>query len=144
MPQCHFPIFCCFLCFRKVTQEISSELDETKAEVPNYLTQRRTPKESRRGTTGQPRLLVARPPLGHATRGCDRLVHPLALPFRLYNPLDGKTLGARTLFQKIYCKPPPSLMRHREGLEALSGTLPERGITTGCLLHHHACLRSDV
>jgi hypothetical protein len=30
--------FLLFLCFRKVTQEIFSELDETKAEVPNYLT----------------------------------------------------------------------------------------------------------
>jgi hypothetical protein len=27
-----------FLCFIKVTQEIFSELDETKAEVANYLT----------------------------------------------------------------------------------------------------------
>jgi hypothetical protein len=32
MPQFQFPVFCCFLCFRKVTQEIFSELDETKAE----------------------------------------------------------------------------------------------------------------
>jgi hypothetical protein len=31
----------------------------------------------------------------------------------------------------------------REGPEALPGTLPERGITTGGLLHHHACLWSD-
>jgi hypothetical protein len=30
--------FLLFLCFRKVTQEILSELDKTKAEVPNYLT----------------------------------------------------------------------------------------------------------
>jgi hypothetical protein len=30
-----------------------------------------------------------------------------------------------------------------EGPEALSGTLPERGITTGGLLHRHACLRRD-
>jgi hypothetical protein len=31
----------------------------------------------------------------------------------------------------------------REGLEALPGTLPERGIITGGLLHRHACLWSD-
>jgi hypothetical protein len=35
MPQCQFPVFLLFLCFRKVTQEIFSELDETKAEHPN-------------------------------------------------------------------------------------------------------------
>jgi hypothetical protein len=29
------PYFLLFLCFRKVTQEIFSELDETKAEHPN-------------------------------------------------------------------------------------------------------------
>jgi hypothetical protein len=29
------PYFLLFLCFRKVTQEIFSELDETKAEPPN-------------------------------------------------------------------------------------------------------------
>jgi hypothetical protein len=31
----------------------------------------------------------------------------------------------------------------REGPEALPGTLPERGIATGGLLHRHACLRRD-
>jgi hypothetical protein len=51
--------FLLFLCFRKVTQEIFSELDETKAKVPKYLTRRRTPKESRRRTRGRPHLLVA-------------------------------------------------------------------------------------
>jgi hypothetical protein len=84
------------------------------------------------------------PPLGRVTRGCDRLVHPLTSPFHLFNPLDGKTLGAQNLFQKTYYKPPPSSTRDREGPEALPGTLPERGITTGGLLHHHACLQSNV
>jgi hypothetical protein len=137
------PCFLLFLCFRKVTQEIFSKLDETKAKVPNYLT-RRSPKESRRQTRGQPHHMVARPPLGRATRGCDRLVHPLTSPFCLYILLDEKTLRARTLFYKTYCKPPPSSTQDREGPEALPGTLPKRGITTGGLLHHHACLLSDV
>jgi hypothetical protein len=52
--------FLLFLCFRKVTHEIFSELDKTKAEVYNYLTWRRSPKESRRRTKGQPHLVVAR------------------------------------------------------------------------------------
>jgi hypothetical protein len=54
------PCFLLFLCFRKVIQEIFSELDVTKAEVPNYLTQRRSPKDSRRWTRGQPHPMVAR------------------------------------------------------------------------------------
>jgi hypothetical protein len=133
-----------FLCFRKVTQEIFSEFDETKAEVPNYLTRRRSPKESRRQTRGRPHLLVAWATPRPRHQGCDRLVHPLISPFRLFNPLDGKTLGARTLFQKTYYKTPSSSTQDREGPEALPGTLPERGTTTGGLLHHHACFRSDL
>jgi hypothetical protein len=138
------PWFLLLLCFKKVIQEIFSELDETKAEVSNYLTGRRSPKESRRRTKGRPHLVVVRATLGRATWGCDRLVHLLTSPFRIFNPLDGKTLKARTLFQKTYCKPPSSSMRDREGPQALPGTLPKRGITTRGLLHHHACFRSDA
>jgi hypothetical protein len=72
------------------------------------------------------------------------LVHLLTPPFRLYIPLDGKNLKTRSIFLETYCKPPPSLTRHREGPEALPGTLPERGIPAGGLLHHHGRLRSDV
>jgi hypothetical protein len=62
LTRCHSASSCflLFSCFRKVTQEIFSELDETKAEVPNYLTQRRSPKERRRRTKGQPHQVVAR------------------------------------------------------------------------------------
>jgi hypothetical protein len=146
LTRCHSVSSCflLFLCSRKVTQEIFSELDETKVEVPNYLTRRRSPKESRRWTTGQPHLVVAQATPRPRHQGCDRLVHLLTLPFRLFIPLDGKTLKAQTLFQKTYCKPPLSSTRDWEGSEALPGTLPERRITTGGLLHHHVCLRSDV
>jgi hypothetical protein len=52
-------VFCYFLCFRKVTQEIFSELDETKAKVPIYLTRRRSPKERRRSARRRPHHRVA-------------------------------------------------------------------------------------
>jgi hypothetical protein len=87
------PYFLLFLCFRKITQEIFSELDKTKAEVSNYLIRRRSSKESRRWTRAS-HTLGWRPPLGRATRGCDCLVHPLTSPFRLYILLVEKTLGA--------------------------------------------------
>jgi hypothetical protein len=138
------PCFLLFLCFRKATQEIFSELDETKAKVPIFPGTRRSPKQRRRGARGQSHHRVAWATPGRATRWCGPLVHPLTLPFHLYILLDEKTLKARTLFQKIYCKPPSSSMQDREGPEVLPGTLPERGITTGGLLHHHACLWSDV
>jgi hypothetical protein len=52
--------FLLFLCFRKVTQEIFSELDETKAEVPIFLEMRWSPKQRQRGARGQPHHRVAR------------------------------------------------------------------------------------
>jgi hypothetical protein len=55
------PYFLLFLCFRKATQEIFSELDETKAKVPIFPDTRRSPKQRRRGARGQPHHRVARP-----------------------------------------------------------------------------------
>jgi hypothetical protein len=46
-------------------------------------------------------------------------------------------------FPETHRDPPPSSTRDREGPEALPGTLPEREIATGGLLHHHACLWRD-
>jgi hypothetical protein len=44
------PYFLLFLCFRKVTQEIFSELDETKAKYPEiYRSFQRTEEEMERG-----------------------------------------------------------------------------------------------
>jgi hypothetical protein len=53
--------FLLFLCFRKVTQEIFSELDETKAEPPIFTEPLRRPKMRRRGARGQPHPRGARP-----------------------------------------------------------------------------------
>jgi hypothetical protein len=126
LTRCHSAssLFSAVLCLRKVTREIFSELDKTKAKFPIFPDTRRSPKQRRKGARGWPHPHGA----GHP------LVHLLTSPFRLYILLDEKT----------YCKPPPLSARDREGLEALPGTLPKRGITSGGLLHHHACLRSDV
>jgi hypothetical protein len=44
------PYFLLFLCFRKVTQEIFSELDETKAKPPNiYRSFQKSEEETERG-----------------------------------------------------------------------------------------------
>jgi hypothetical protein len=55
------PYFLLFLCFRKATQEIFSELDETKAEVPIFPDTRRSQKQRWRGARGQPHHRVAQP-----------------------------------------------------------------------------------
>jgi hypothetical protein len=54
-------LFLLFLCFRKATQEIFSELDETKAKIPIFPEASQSPKERRRGTRGQAHHRVARP-----------------------------------------------------------------------------------
>jgi hypothetical protein len=83
--------FMAFLCIRKATQEIFSELDETKAEVPIFLDMRRIPKQRRRGTRGQPRHRVARPAPGpcHQVVGPPGPPHDAALP-PIYSPQQGK------------------------------------------------------
>jgi hypothetical protein len=55
------PYFLLFLCFRKVTQEIFSELDETKAEPPIFTEASRRPKMRRRGARSQAHHRGARP-----------------------------------------------------------------------------------
>jgi hypothetical protein len=143
MPQCKFPIFLLFLCFRKVTQEIFSELDETKAKPPIFTEALRRPKRRRRRATGQPHHRVARPAPGLR----PLVVRPpgpppdAALP-PIYSSRREKPKYPMN-FPHTHRDLPPLSTRDREGLEALSGTLPERGIATGGLLHRHACLRSN-
>jgi hypothetical protein len=63
LTRCHSASSCflLFLCFRKVIQEIFSELDETKPEPPIFPDARRSLKESRRGARDQPHPRVAPP-----------------------------------------------------------------------------------
>jgi hypothetical protein len=83
-------------------------------------------------------------PLARTTRWWGHLAHLLMPPFCLYILLGKENLKTRSIFHETYCKPPPSSTQDQESPEALPGTLPERGITTRSLLHHHACLQSDV
>jgi hypothetical protein len=55
------PCFLLFLCFRKVTQEIFSELDETKAKPPIFNEASRRPKMRWRGARGWRHHKGARP-----------------------------------------------------------------------------------
>jgi hypothetical protein len=81
------PCFLLFLCFRKATQEIFSELDETKAKVPIFPNTRWSPKQRRRETRGQPHHRVSQPTPG----ACYQMVRPpgpppdIALP-PIYSP----------------------------------------------------------
>jgi hypothetical protein len=137
-------LFLLFLCFRKATQKIFSELDKAKAKIPNFPEASRSPKQRRRGARRQPHHGMARA-TPWPRRGMVWAPGPhsnAALP-PIYSPRR-ENLKSLINFHETYCKLPPSSTRDREGPEALPGTLPERGITAGGLLHHHACLRSDA
>jgi hypothetical protein len=137
------PCFMQFLCFRKLTHEIFSELDETKAEHPEiYRSFQRTKEKT------EPSQRVASPP-GARPRAWPR--RPMvrapcstsdAAPSPIKTPRREKPKHPIT-FPETHRDSPPSSTRDREGVEALPGTLPERGIATGGLLHRHACLRRD-
>jgi hypothetical protein len=138
------PCFCCFCVLEKLHRKYSQNWMKQKPNLLSFQNTSQSPKQRRRGprTWPHPRKARAKPWPRH--QGVSPLVHFLTPPFRLYIPLDGKNLETRSIVHKTYCKPPPSSMRDREGPEALPGTLPKRGITTGGLLHHHGHLRSDV
>jgi hypothetical protein len=94
------PCFLLFLCFRKATQEIFSELDETKAEPPIFPDTSQSPKMRWRGARGRPHARVARPGPGLCHQEVSPLVHLLTPPFRLYIPLNGKNLKAQSIFPR--------------------------------------------
>jgi hypothetical protein len=144
MPQCQFPVFCCFYVSKKLHRKYSRNWMKQKPKFQFFPT--RNGVQSRDGwepgashTMGWRGLAP-----GRATWWWGHLAHLLTPPFRLYILLREKILRTRSIFHETYCKPPTSLTRDWEGPEAIPGTQPERGITTGGLLHHHACLYSDV
>jgi hypothetical protein len=124
------PCFLLFLCFRKATQEIFSELDETKAKPSIFPQASRILKMRRRGAKSQAHPRVARSTPSPLHQGWGQLAHLPMLPFRLYISLDGKNLSDGSLFLKTYSKPPPSPLRDREDPGAFPGTLPEAFSTT--------------
>jgi hypothetical protein len=111
----------------------------------SYFSRHETKSEDEtEGARGRPHPRAVRPSPSPCHQGVSRPGPPpdAALP-PIYSPRWEKS-KTRSIFLETYCKPPPSSTRDREGPEALPGTLPERGITAGGLLHHHGRLRSDV
>jgi hypothetical protein len=144
MPQCQFPVFCYFCVSEKLHRKYYQNWTKQKPKFLFFPTRDGVQSRDRGGREGGHAMPWHGPPPGRTRLWGGPMVHPLTSPFYLCIILDDKILRARTLFQKTYYKPPLLSTQDREGPEALPGTLSERGITTGGLLHHHACLRSDV
>jgi hypothetical protein len=143
MPQCQFPVFCCFCVSEKLHGKYSRNWTKQKPNVPIFNEASRSPKRRRRGATGRPHHRATRPAPGSRSLAVrapwptfDAAPSPIKTP-RREKPKDPIN------FPKTHRDPLPSSTRDWEGSKALPGTLSERGIATGGLLHHHACLRRD-
>jgi hypothetical protein len=143
MPQCQFPVFCCFYVSEKLHRKYSRNWTKQKLNIQIFTKASREPKRRRSRARGCPHHQGARPVLGPRPpvvrapwSTSDAAPSPIKTPQR-EKPKHPIT------FPETHRDPPPSLTRDREGPEALPSTLPERGITTGGLLHRHACLRRD-
>jgi hypothetical protein len=143
MPQCQFPVFCYFSVPEKLHRKYSQNWTKQKPNIQKLTEASREPKRRwSRATRGphnrvaqpraRPRPLCVWPPRSTS----DDTPSPIKTP-------RWENLNTQSLFQKTYRDLPPSSTRDREGPEALPGTLPERGITIGVLLHRHACLQRD-
>jgi hypothetical protein len=143
MPQCQFPVFCCFCVLEKLHRKYFQNWTKQKPNVQILSKTSRTPKRRRSQARGQPhhegarpspwpRPLWVRPPWSTS----DAAPSPIKIPQREKPkyPIN---------FPKTHRDPPSSSTRDREGPEALPSTLLERGIATGGLPHRHACLRRD-
>jgi hypothetical protein len=143
MPKCQFPNFCYFCVSEKLHRKYSRNWTKQKPDIQKFTEASREPKRRRRGATGRSYNRVVRPrPWPHplcvrSPRSTSDAAHsPIKTPRRekpkyLIN------------FPETHRDLPLSSTQDWEGPEALPGTLPERGITIGGLLHRHACVRHD-
>jgi hypothetical protein len=143
MPQCQFPVVCCFCVSEKLHRKYSQNWTKQKPNIQKFTEASRELKRRWSGATRGPhnkaawprarsRPLCVWPP--HSTS--DDAPSPIKTR-RREKPKDPIT------FPETYRDLPLSSTRDQEGPEALPGTLPERGITIGGLLHRHACLQRD-
>jgi hypothetical protein len=142
MPQCQLPIFCCFCVSEKLHRKYSRNWTKQKPNIQKFT---KLP-ENRRGDGEGPRAghTVGWRGPGPGRAPCVRSPRSTSdnAPSPIKTPRWEKPKYPIN-FLETHRDPPPSSTRDREGPEALPGTLPERGITTGGLLHHHACHRRD-
>jgi hypothetical protein len=137
-------LFYAVFVFQKSYTRIILKIGWNKSQTSYFSWSVAKSEDETEGSRGWPHPRAARPRPWPRHQGV-RPPGPLpsaALP-PIYSPQREKP-KTRSFFLEIYCKPPSSSMRDREGPEALPGTIPERGTPAEGLLHHHGRLRSDV
>ena len=144
MPQCQF-LFSAVFGFRKAILQISSELDETKSQIPMFSDMfQKSEGETKEGSKApSPYHGAGGPP---AAPPCGERAHLWPRPRVAWAPRVPATAAlspiyssrlenpkAPSLSSRTYSPPPPPSTLTRGVPEALPGTLPERGIITGGL-----------
>jgi hypothetical protein len=61
MPQCQFPVFCCFCISEKLHRKYSRNWTKQNPNIQKFTEASRSPKRRRRGATGQPHNRAVRP-----------------------------------------------------------------------------------
>jgi hypothetical protein len=137
------PVFCCFCVSEKLHRKYYRNWTKQKPNIQIFNKASRGPKRRRSRARGWshhqgawPRPWPRRPVVSPTWSTSDATPSPIKTSQR-EKPKSPIT------FPEKHRDPPPSSIRDREGPEALPGTLPEREITTGGLLHRHACLWRD-
>jgi hypothetical protein len=142
MPQCQFPVFCYFCVSEMLHRKYSWNWTKPKPDVHIFHRASRRSKRRRSRARGRPHHRAAWPRAGPRPLVVWDPWSSDAAPSPIKTPRREKPKHPIT-FPETHRDPPPSSTRDWEGPEALLGTLPERGIAIGGLLHHHACLRRD-
>jgi hypothetical protein len=137
------PYFLLFLCFRKLHRKYSRNWTKPKPVAQNFTKASRDPKRRRSRATRAPHNRAAWPsPWPRPLRVRSPRSYPDDAPSPIKTPRWEKPKYPITFPEHIAIR-----RRHRpedwESPEALPDTLLKRGITTGGLLHRHACLRCD-
>jgi hypothetical protein len=137
------PVFCCFCVSEKLHRKYSRNWTKQKPNHLIFTEASRSLKRRRRGAIGRPHHRAAQPAPGP----CPLVVRPPwttsdAAPSPIKTPRREKPKNPIN-FPETHRDPPSSSTQDREGPKALPGTLSERGIATGGLLHRHACLRCN-
>ncbi|KAK1644955.1 hypothetical protein QYE76_062760 [Lolium multiflorum] len=108
------------------SNEIFSESDEIKTQIPIFPEPSRTHENRQRGATGPPDDTLARPEGGRAALWCGPLSALLRRLFAYIKPPSRKPYGDDETHRNLP-EPPSSRSQDLGDMSLCSGTLPERG-----------------
>jgi hypothetical protein len=101
MPQCQFPVFCCFCVSEKLYRKYSWNWTKQKPKFIFFPTRHGLQSRDGEGPEGSHTMPWCGWPPGHAGLWCGPLVHPLTSPYDLYILLDEKTLSPNSFPKNI-------------------------------------------